>query len=244
MKPFSNWAALVAVSLIFLASCFDPPTYSPIPSIEFDNIIFRDVADPSAVDSLIVSVRFKDGDGDLGLDPSLRSDTLPPFNAKYYYLTPEGTLVTYKTKRTDPRYDTLPAFVKPYNCINWEVRSINKKLDTLYVEMNKDHYNFFVEFYIKNPDGSYRLFDWQTEFANYPSCGETYNGRFPILAKNKDFSQKTPLDGTIRYAMKSTGFLVLFSIKTLKLRITIQDRALNRSNTVETGDFTLQGIKK
>ena len=96
--------------------------------------------------------------------------------------------------------------------------------------------------FIKNNDGTYKEFDWQKEFANYPSCGETYDGRFPIMTK--DLTQKTPLEGTIRYAMKSTGFLILFSIKTLKLRITIQDRALHKSNTVETGDFTLQGIKK
>ena len=41
-----------------------------------------------------------------------------------------------------------------------------------------------------------------------------------------------------------TGFLFLFSVKTLKLRITIQDRMLNKSNTIESGDFTLQQIKK
>ena len=242
MKPLNHWPSFIAVSLIFMASCFEPPVYSPIPSIEFDNIVFKDVADPSAFDSLIVSVRFKDGDGDLGLDASARSDTLEPYNAKYYYVFPNGTYINYKTKRTDPRYDTLPAFVKPYWCTNWEVRSVNKVIDTLYFQLNPNHYNIFVDFFIKNNDGTYKEFDWQKEFANYPSCGETYDGRFPIMTK--DLTQKTPLEGTIRYAMKSTGFLILFSIKTLKLRITIQDRALHKSNTVETGDFTLQGIKK
>ena len=103
--------------------------------------------------------------------------------------------------------------------------------------------NIFVDFYVGNGTG-FKRFDWVTEFATYPTCGITFDGRFPVLSK--DLSQKTPLDGTIRYAMTSTGFLILFGNKPLKLGITIQDRALHRSNTVETipNPFTLQQIKK
>ena len=241
-RPVSSWAAICGFVALLTASCFDPPTYSPIPSIEFDNVIFKDDPDASNPDSLIVTVRFKDGDGDMGL---AASEIGAPYNDKFYWKyndgTPQGAYVTYKTRKL-PGFDTLPAFVHPYNCINWEIATVNQKTDTFYFTLNPNHYNFFVDFLVKNPTGTgYTEFDWRLEFP-YPNCGIPFDGRFPILSK--DLSQKSPLDGTIRYGMASTGFLFLFSTKTLKLRINVQDRALNRSNTIESEPFTLQQIKK
>jgi len=232
---FNRWSLLMLI--IFFGSCFEAPNYSVIPVIELKSVSFIDVADPYNVDSLQVVIGFKDGDGDLGLNAN---ETDAPYNEKTYLYTNTGTLVTYKTKRTNPNYAYLPSFVSPYNCTNWEVRKKDQQIDTVYFESNPNQYNIFVQFYLKNQDGSYSEFDWQKEFASYPSCGETFNGRFPVLSK--DLSLKKPLEGSIKYSMKSVGFLVLFNIKTLKLRITIQDRALNKSNTIDTGDFTLQQI--
>ena len=230
--------AISALGVVMLAACFEPPQYSIIPSIEFSDIIFKDIANPSDPDSLILSIHFKDGDGDLGIDPS---ETNPPFNDKFYFQFSDGTYLTYKYKRTDPNYDTLPAFVQPYNCINWEVRTVNSTIDTFYIQLNPNHYNIFVNYYIKNNDGSFKEFDWQKEFP-YPNCGITFDGRFPLLSK--DITRKAPLDGTIRYGMASTGFLILFSIKTLKLEVVIQDRMFHKSDTVVTPEFTLLSIKK
>ncbi len=238
MKRFGNWLALGGMVIMLAASCFDPPQYSPIPTIEFDNIIFKDIANTSDPDSLILTIKFKDGDGNLGLDPTETSD---PYNDKSYFVFKDGTYVTYKSRHTVPGLDTLPAFVHPYNCINWEIKTVNQKIDTFYFQLNPNHYNIYVDFFTKNNDGSFKEFDWQKDFF-YPNCGIPFDGRFPILSK--DLSQKNPLDGKIRYGMASTGFLVLFSIKTLKLKVTIQDRALNKSNTIETPEFTLQSIKK
>jgi hypothetical protein len=238
MKRLGNWFALSVVVAVFAASCAEPPQYSVIPAIEYDNVIFKDVADPSLQDSLIITVRFKDGDGNLGLDAT---ETGIPYNDKFYFTFSDGSYITYKTKRTNPHYDTLPAFVKPYNCINWEVKTVNAKIDTFYYQSNPNTHNIFVQYYVKNADGSFTEFEWTKQFG-YPFCATSFDGRFPILSK--DLSQIIPLEGTIRYGMVSTGFLVLFSIKTLKLKVTIVDRALNRSNTVETPEFTLQSIKK
>ena len=240
MKLVANWVSLCVILAVFVAACADPPQYSNTPEIIFDNIIFRDVADPSAVDSLIISVRFKDGDGDLGLDAT---ETGSPYHDKTYYRFANGVYVTYKTKRTVAGFDTLPPFVHPYNCINWEIKTLNNVVDTFYFQLNPNHYNFFVDFFVfDNALGDYKEFDWQKEFF-YPNCGLTFDGRFPILSK--DLGQATPLDGTIRYAMQSAGFPILFSNKTLKLKITVQDRALHKSNTVETiPPFTLQQITK
>jgi len=239
----------VLMAGLLLTSCFDPPQYSPIPVIEFDNIVFKDVSDPSASDSLILTIRFKDGDGNLGLDPNelgCNQEQTICFNDKFYFKLADGTFITYKNYRQNHasgKNDTLPAFVKPANCLKWDVRTVNGKVDTFYVQQNKNYYNIFVEFWIKNdfPAGTYTQYKIEEQFG-YPQCANSFNGRFPILSK--DLNQKTPLDGTIRYAMQSIGFNILFSIKTLNLKITIQDRLLNKSNTVETGDFDLTKIRK
>ena len=240
MRAIWSYIVFLAIGL-FVFSCFDPPQYSPIPEIQYEGIKFKEVGDISEPDSLILTLNFKDGNGDVGLDGSSPNDQNIPYNDKYFFAFSDGSLITYETKRTNPNYDTLPAFVKPYNCINWEIQYDKEVItDTVYFQLNPDHYNIFVEFLVKNPDGSFTEFDWQTEFA-YPNCGIPFDGRFPVLSK--DLSQQNPLEGNIRYGMVSTGFQILFSIKTLKLRVKIQDRALNKSNIIETPEFTLQSIK-
>lgn len=227
--------ALFVIILIGVSACFNPPEFPIQPQIEFESVQYKEYGTgfDSELDSIILLIKFKDGDGDLGLDPS---ETSPPFNNKFYFIA-NGDFITYETKRTNPDYDTLPAFVKPYNCINWEeYKEDGVVKDTLYFQLNPDYYNITVEFLIKNADGSFTEFDWQEAF-NYPFCGGTFNGRFPILFKDKPGA---PLEGTIRYGMGSIAFTAIFSIKTLKLRIQIKDRALNRSNIVESNEFTLQ----
>lgn len=237
MKVRGFGFVVFGLGALLVASCFQPPEYSPIPIIEFDKIVFRDAPSP-AFDTISLSVKFKDGDGDLGLASDIASDTLVPYNNKFYFVFSDGTFITYKTKRTNPNYDTLPAYVQPYNCTNWQITTLNKKTDTVYFQLNPNHYNIFVDWFVKNNDGSFTEFNWLTAFDG---CA-TYDGRFPRLSA--DYSHKAPMEGTIKYNMQSSGFLILFSIKTLKLRVTIQDRALHKSNTIETPEFTLQSIKK
>lgn len=260
MKSLGNRVALVILSTLFLASCFKPPEYSNTPVIEFESVSFVDVSNPSDPDSLILVVRFKDGDGDLGLDARDPNDTLYPYqsrtffdtirssNAGFYFPFKDFTFITYKSYRTDRygwkpklKYDTLPPFAKPYNCVNWDILTIDNKVDTFYFERNPDHFNINVDYLVQQNDGTFKEFDWTKEFA-FPQCGITFDGRFPVLSK--DLSRASALDGKIRYSMVSTGFLILFSTKPLKMRVTILDRKLNVSNTVTTEPFTLQQIKK
>jgi hypothetical protein len=218
-----------------LSACFNPPEYPVQPQIEFESIVYREYGTgfDSEYDSLILTLKFKDGDGDLGLDPS---EIAAPYNNKFYYRFADGKFLNYADKRTNPNYDTLPEFIKPYNCINWDViRENNLVKDTLYFELNPNYYNITIDFLVKNSDGSFTEYDLTKEF-NYPGCGGTFDGRFPILFKDKP---GTPLEGTIRYGMGSTAFKAFFSIKTLKLRIQIKDRALNKSSFIETTEFTL-----
>jgi hypothetical protein len=233
------------VMAVALNACFKPPEFSIIPEIEFSNISFKKGPPPSTdypspADTLILWVKFKDGDGDLGLDGS---ETGIPYNDRFYFVFPDGSFLNYRDKFKVPGYDTLPAFVPPYNCTNWEqIRDPNTHVvtDTLYFQLNPNQFNFFVDFYIQQNDTTFALYDWKKEFV-WPNCYVSgFNGRFPILSK--DLTQKTAQEGTIRYNMKSVAFNILFSIKVMKLRLYIKDRALHKSNVIETPTFTLQSI--
>jgi hypothetical protein len=239
MRLKQNLIGFLFISL-GLGGCFTPPEFPVQPQIEFESIVFKEYGSgfDAEADSLILTIAFSDGDGDLGLAPSeleCVSESIC-YNNKFFFLKPDGTILTYKDKRTNSAYSTLPAFVKPYNCINWEVSTDNTgKVDTFYFELNPDHYNIEVDFLVKNPDGTFTEFDWTEEF-NYPNCGTSFDGRFPILYKEEP---GTPLEGILRYSMGSIGFKALFSVKTLKLRVQIKDRALNKSNEIFTPEFTL-----
>jgi hypothetical protein len=242
MKSVKGFLATASVMLLGV-SCFDPPAYPVVPEIEFAGIIFRDLPDPEQ-DSLILSLRFRDGDGDLGIDAA--NETGPPYNDKFYFRFANGEFLNYfmKRTRTGLPYDTLPDFVKPFNCTNWEVREnpFTRRLDTLYIQLNPNHYNISVEFQIKNNDGSFTPFDF-TQVLTYPKCEvQGFNGRFPILFKSNNL--QAPLEGTLNYAMTSVAFNVFFSIRTLRLKVFIRDRALHKSNEVITPEFTLQSIKR
>lgn len=245
MRVFRGLVAVAFLGLGLL-SCFDPPEYPVEPEIEFRKIYFKD--DPNSADSLVIEIFFKDGDGNLGLaanelgcyDIDGKSVC---FQDRFQFVVNtgpnQGKRLNYAIKRTDPNPDirSLPDYVKPYDCINWELEknAAGQVIDTLYIELNPDHYNIYVDFLVKQADGSFEEFDFREEYCT------TYDGRFPILSK--DPSQKNPLEGVIRYAMQGLGFDLVFSIKTLKLRIQIQDRVLNKSNIIETPEFTLQSIR-
>jgi hypothetical protein len=246
---------LSLIAAFMVSACFNPPEYPAIPEITFNKIKFIDSPDPVGTlvaDTLALYVDFKDGDGDLGLDDNDLGQG--QFAERYYYkvndpaiyYNPSGDplklindpgFIRYKTKRTVAKYDTLPAFVKPFTCTNWEVvyqttNNVTKAVDTLYFKLNPNHYNFFVDFLIQQNDGSYVEYDFRKELCT------TYDGRMPILSK--DIGQQTPLEGTIRYAMVGTGFKLVFGNRALKLRVQARDRAMNKSNELITPAFTLK----
>src|SRR5258708_23025384 len=79
---------LMVVLTVCFNSCFDAAHYPATPEIECNSIDFRKgvKTDPLVTpsDSLIVDIKFKDGDGDLGLGAD---ETDIPYNDKYYFLT-------------------------------------------------------------------------------------------------------------------------------------------------------------
>jgi hypothetical protein len=307
-----KWSALLPVLAILLTtSCFDnAPSFSDIPAIEFSSFCFRNAKKSGDADTLILSLKFRDGDGDLGLSASDQVDSQYPYHEKSYFfkfdkddlavqynylpsqwknnvsyrkdgivienlkfwraltdviiqipppLAPQPPApqppsidltrwarvypLSYAERRKDPRYDTLPSFVPPFSCNKWEIirdQSNIEVIDTLYRVYNPAHYNIQVDFFTKNFDGSFTKFDWD-KVQVYPNCTPSgFNGRFPILSK--DLSVKSPLEGNFTYNIVSFIYKVSFSIKTLKLKIRVTDRALKQSNELETPEFTLQSI--
>lgn len=287
--------SIPAVLLVILNSCFDPPEYSIVPQIEYNSVVFVEVGDFSDPDTLILSIDFKDGDGDLGLG---NTDISDPYHDSNYYLEDggggliriptelrysdippmlkmsgeQGKLATSRT-RNKPLYTYLPAFQAdgcPHPFIQngtpdtayykYEYLYISEEdgyviddsyqiidtltaqdlpdiyvvRDTLLYKPNPAHNNISVEWLVQNNDGSFSEFDW-----SQISCSTGYDGRFPVLE-----DRTRAVEGTLRYSMTSIGFLQLFSIKTLKLRVTIWDRALHQSNIIETPQFTLNDIRK
>jgi len=251
-------------------ACFEPPQFPSVPVITFNNIVFKNYSSttPGDDDTLMLTINFKDGDGDLGLDASNPGDAEGIYAPQYYFLAdgtkvfltgtsitnpayfqlPDGTLVldsliSYRTKRKalGKANDTLPAYVPPFSCTNWSIitkldsnSNSQVPVDTLYMQLNPNYYNIFVDVLVKQNDGSFVAYNGNLN----NDCSAGLDGRFPILAS--DPSKPGPLEGTIRYSMASLGWLVTFSTKTLELRVSIQDRALHRSNTIITPPFALK----
>jgi len=277
-------ALLFGITILLVSACFDPPQFGMVPVIDYENIYYTEAKAVGERDSLVLSISFKDGNGDLGLSAT---QIEPPFHDINYYLANNGTitpleketvysnlpqfvsvpngaagkLVTSRTAEEAAYADDLPSFTDPYSCTFYAYTKvfINEPdkhifdgsynldsvltvpnfpkvyvlLDTFYYQRNPTHTNIEVEFWVKEA-GGYVLFDWEKEF-----CTVSFDQRFPVL------TEKTgPLEGSLQYAMVTTGLKNIFSIKTLKLRVRIRDRSLNESEFIETPEFTLDKIKK
>ncbi|MCC5920605.1 MAG: hypothetical protein LAT68_11860 [Cyclobacteriaceae bacterium] len=212
---------LIFVGLIFwsLQSCFDRPDFGEAPRIEFNNVQLRSGTSLGVQDTLIVSIDFEDGDGDLGLRGN---ETDPPFNVLDFARNAEGDTIRFGDSPNLP----------PFSCVDYEVlrREGQTEPDTFLIIRNENHFNIFVEFLWKRDGENFEVFDFLQE-----TC-ITFNGRFPILGGEL---RDRPLQGTLNYRMNSLAFRGFFGSDPIKLRIQIQDRALNRSNTVESPEFRI-----
>jgi hypothetical protein len=275
---------LFGISTLLMGACFNPPEFAIVPQIDFKSIYFKEATGAGVKDSLVVTISFKDGDGDLGLSAT---QIEPPYHDINYFLAKDGEIIPIEketrytdqpqfvripngvtgklvTSRTaeEPAYASqLPSFNDPFSCTFFSYTSVYVSeedigifdtsynldtvlrsdrfpdiyvlLDTFYYQRNPSYANIEVEFLVEQ-GGSYTVFDWEKEF-----CSISFNQRFPVLSENEG-----PLEGDLQYAMVSSGFKSIFSIKKMKLRIKIRDRNLNLSNVVETGEFTLDKIKR
>ncbi|MEL7147175.1 MAG: hypothetical protein AAFO69_12450 [Bacteroidota bacterium] len=254
MRPISFLFLLLVATV--LAGCFRPPEFPDEPEINFKSIVFvtdEDGGTGSFGDSLILSIDFQDGDGNLGLRGSengfpyhafdiikdANGDTVKlsgtDYELPYFRHSPNGERFFLTD---DP--GTLSA---DYNCQEFEVITNNEGIpvDTMRIVKNPNNLNIFVEFYRKNENGEFRFFDW-TSVASSNRCGEDFNGRFPIFDE-RNLADGNPLAGTIDYSMVSVGFKLAMGVNnTFRIDVRILDRDLNVSNTVSSQEFTLNEI--
>lgn len=204
--------ALFLFSCIFLNSCTKSPVYPDTPEIEYHSMTRY-----SSGDSVIISINFKDGDGDLGIKAE---ETNPPYHELEYVRDNSGNFVKLGSSPSLP----------PYNCFDYvdgEFDGVAGR-DTVQVKLNPNYNNFLIDFYVKQPDQSYLKFDFT------PFC-TNYNGRFPLLNTS---GTKGPIEGTLSYTVKDIAALGLAGM-TVKFRIQIKDRAFRKSNIIDTPDIVI-----
>lgn len=209
---------------LLIGACVSPPENFPsTPEISFNNVEY---AETNEADSLILTINFRDAEGDLGLNPR---DIDPPFNELEYQRDENGQLITYSNR---------PAEAPSFNDRDWIIFPLINNVrvnDTIWVKENPDYYNIFMKFYIKR-SGQYTEFDWSA-----PPYFTTFNGRFPRILTD---DRERAIEGQIRYGMLSLGWNNIFRNDTIRLDVQIQDRQLNRSNMISTPDFTLSQIRR
>lgn len=219
-----NYSGLMLITVLSWTSCINPPENFPsIPEIKFSTIEY---VRTSSQDSLIVSVDFKDAEGDLGLSST---DINPPFNPLIYKRDAAGNLITYANR---------PPGAPSFNPIDWVIDPIINNTvvkDTIWVEQNVNQFNIFVKFFIKR-NGKFTEFRWQD-----PPFFTTFNGRFPRILISEEGQS---VEGNIKYRMLSSGWESIFRNDTLRIDVEIQDRALNRSNQVSSPEVTLRQITR
>jgi len=257
---------LLTPIIIFLTifACNPPPKLPATPRIEFIEAEFWDMGLQNP-DSLNITISFEDGDSNLGLDQGEffppRPNTIYLFHADFrldlertFFLDNDGELLKLNSKWIKPvPYDTLPDFVHPYNCTNYTTDTtlfyfspidgmIEEVKDTLYFQPHVDNFNYFIDFLIKQSDGSFQRFPWES-FLGAPSCGETFNTRFSRADVGTSDDNSGPIQGKLTYKMISRGFIFELRNKIFKFRIKIFDRSLNASNTIESEELTLDKIQ-
>ena len=231
-----------------IIGCDNNNDISVIPFISHESISFKKSQDNIIQDSLILTINFTDGDGDLGLSNEEIYYPYHPYNAiidenlnwitigskeitpPLYVYEPNGLLSLYSNE------DNRPSF----NCENYIIDTISSstELDTFYIQKNENNKNIYVEFY-KKVGNDFELIDWKKIFDEEYGCGIDFNSRFPPL--NIGNSSQL-LNGKLRYGMVSYGFEMVLKNDIFKLKVYIKDRALNQSNIIETPEVTLEEI--
>ena len=250
MKDQITLSALFIFLLLSASACYEAPEFPVEPEISFKEVVFYDTPnDPT--DSLVISINFQDGDGDLGLEGD---ELYPPFHSFSFVEDGSGGLLTINSN------DTMPPYERPYKCTNYVVGKLDdsggfyyysndnnspyQKLfgetppDTLYSAPNLYYYNIYLEFMVEREEG-FVPFDWTTAPPG-GGCGISPHGRFPVLY-DPELPEK-PLSGSLTYQFINNGLLPYFRNETLKLRVYIIDRALHVSNVVESPPFTLEEV--
>lgn len=239
MKNILLFALLFLSGATFL-SCERPPELPNTPKIAFEDVSFGETDIVNLQDSLIITISFEDGDGDLGLN---FEDSQHPDFRQYTYFSatpPYDSIFDIEGISSDQllRYGDLESLPE-YNCIDYllmtrklENTESETTIDTVYVVPNPRSKNFQTWFYIKEGE-TFEEFDFWKETC-IPSSGK--------FTRLNTADHDRPLQGTLSYSFRSTDLRDYFNGNTLKIRVQITDRAGHHSNIVESPEFTLDEV--
>lgn len=113
---------------VLVTACFDPPEFSVVPQIEFVSVCFVEGTQANPTDSLIVTISFRDGDGDLGLSGDQTSE---PFNDIFYGLASNGEVIELGK---ETMFSNLPQFVKVPPGATGKLATIRTLQDPAYLD--------------------------------------------------------------------------------------------------------------
>lgn len=112
--------------MIAVSACFNPPEFPLSPEIDFEGIYFREARQPGEVDSLVLTISFRDGNGDLGLTATQIEE---PFHDENFYLANNGELIEVG-KVT--RYNNLPQFINVPPGVTGKLVTVRTREDPAY----------------------------------------------------------------------------------------------------------------
>src|SRR5690349_10721015 len=93
---------LFGMLMVAVSACFNPPEFQNTPRIDINtnDIYFGVTPSPTTPDSIVVPIRFQDGDGNLGLETDVTKNPLhfsDPFHPNTYFLADDGDLTPVTT---------------------------------------------------------------------------------------------------------------------------------------------------
>ncbi|MBL0739607.1 hypothetical protein [Chryseolinea lacunae] len=123
-------ALLFGFSALIAGACFSPPDLPIAPQITYEGDIYF-VKGQGVQDSLVVTINFKDGDGDLGLSSSAIGS---PYNDINLYLANNGDTIALGKNAL---YDNLPPLVEVPNGATGKLVSVRTPKDPAYAYLPK-----------------------------------------------------------------------------------------------------------
>lgn len=119
---------LFGISIV-VVGCFDPPNYAYIPEIAFENVYFREAKAVGESDALVLTLAFKDGDGDLGLSTTAID---PPYHDVNFYLASGGKLIELQKRSV---YSQVPQLVEVPPNVTGKLVTVRTHRDPLYKDI-------------------------------------------------------------------------------------------------------------
>lgn len=163
---------LFVLVLLIFTSCFRPPEFSNTPKIALERIRLTDEA------RLILTIKVRDGDGDLGLQNAddyaqneLPEDLLPPYHKFSFVEDSEGNLVTFNSQNHIGDFYQVPV-TQFYELLCLVIDHSSEPKQCLLVDNNgniiDDGYWGFVPYYA--PSGDRTLLSSQDPRPTFYDC--------------------------------------------------------------------------